>query len=118
MQTKLDTAIDLINGHIYDLNKKTKVTTPFLHHTIRERRGQKGHRYIAYRWEKLKDGLHAADTLHPIWAETFQKAMELNSMLEDVDEHGPKKTLHQIQGREADGVVILGVHPLFCNHGS
>ena len=91
MQTKLDTAIDIINQNIYELNKKIQITTPFLHHSIRERRGVQGNRYIAYRWEKLYDGLHASVALLPKWADILNKAMALNNMLEDLDEQDPPK---------------------------
>ena len=42
MQENLDSAMDIINNQIYELNNKVKVSTPFLHQTIREKRGKKG----------------------------------------------------------------------------
>ena len=50
--------IDAVNSYIYNLNKDIKVSTPFLHDTIREKRGRKNKRYFIYKWEKFFDGLH------------------------------------------------------------
>ena len=41
MQGKLNTTIDTINDFIYNLNKSTGVSTPFLHISIMEQRGSK-----------------------------------------------------------------------------
>ena len=81
MQENLDQAIDNINDQIYEINNKIKVSTPFLHHSIRERRGCKGKRYTSFRWEKLFDGLHASKDLHPVWAEILSKSFALNNLL-------------------------------------
>ena len=82
MQSKLDTTIDDVNDRIYNINNNIQATTPFLHYTIKERRGT-GCRYMIYRWDLLYDGLHAEDILHPKWAKAFTKAITQNSLLED-----------------------------------
>ena len=88
MQENLDQAIDQINNGIYEINKKLQVSTPFLHGTIRERRGAKGKRHTVYRYEKLYDGLHAHWDLRPVWADCLSKAFRLNSLLEDSESEG------------------------------
>lgn len=86
MQSNLNQTIDTINNHIYTLNKKIGVSTPFLQHTISERRGKKSHRFYIQKWELLYDGLHTSDTLRPIWGKVLTKAMSLNDNLEDSEE--------------------------------
>jgi len=91
MQTKLNEAIDTINKHIFETNQKIKVTTPLLHMTIRDHRGEKGHRYIIHRWDLLYDGVHASEALREKWAGVLQKAMKENGKLEDAEEQVPQK---------------------------
>ena len=85
MQKNLNQAITLINNFIYNLNKNSGISTPFLHHTIQDRRGRRGHKYYVQKWEYLYDGLHADETLHPLWATCLKQAMEKNALLEDSD---------------------------------
>ena len=94
MQKNLNTAIDSINSHIYQTNLKTKVSTPFLHCSVMERRGRKNKRYYIYKWELYTDGLHATDDLQKIWMKAIEKAIKLNENLEDSDdeEKSPKRS--------------------------
>ena len=41
MQSDVNTIIDTLNDHIYEINKLTNVSTPFLHSTIMEKGGQR-----------------------------------------------------------------------------
>ena len=86
MQANLVTAIDTINSHIYNINRSINVSTPFLHSTIIERRGRKNRRYNVHRWDKFTDGLHPSEHLRSCWADVLQRAMSLNSALEDSED--------------------------------
>ena len=46
MQNNINTIIDELNGHLSKLNKKVKMSTPFLHDTITEYRCRKQERYL------------------------------------------------------------------------
>ena len=85
MQKNLNQAIDSINHIIYTLNKSNGVSTPFLHQDITHRRGKK-HKYFITRWELLYDGLHPADPLLPIWANTLSKVISKNEQIEDTED--------------------------------
>ena len=91
MQDDINTVVDSVNQYILQLNIKTRVSTPFLHHTVMERRGRKGNRYYIYRWELYYDGLHASNELKDEWAKVISKAITLNERLEDSDKEGSPK---------------------------
>ena len=95
MQVDMEKAIDLINNMIYKHNREHKVATPFLHGTIRERRGGKTRRYYVYRYKELfVDGLHATTELLSLWGQSISSAMARNDLLEDSDDEGasPKRS--------------------------
>ena len=89
-------AIDLINKQIYELNLKLKVSTPFLHCTIMERRGKKSKRRHILRYDRYTDGLHASEDLAASWGEVITRAMTLNDYQEDSEVEGsPKRSWMQ-----------------------
>ena len=61
MKNNINTIIAELNGHLSKLNKKVKMSTPFLHETITitEYRSRNQEHYLIYRWDLLRDGLHA-----------------------------------------------------------
>ena len=88
MQSDVNTIIDTLNDHIYEINKLTNVSTPFLHTTIMEKRGSKKSRrgrYYKYRYDMLYDGCHPSYQLCDLWSESLSKAMSKNDDLEDSD---------------------------------
>ena len=91
MQSDLDSVIDSVNSYIHILNKSINVSTPFLHNTIRQRRGSHPNRYYIQQYEKFRDGLHASDSLCIRWAEVLSIAIQKNSGLEDSDDEGSPK---------------------------
>ena len=99
MQDAINTVVDSINDYILQLNIKTRVSTPFLHHTVMERRGRKGNRYYIYKWELYYDGLHASNELKDEWAKVISKAITLNERLEDSDEEGSPKRSWKISSK-------------------
>ena len=83
MQIQLDEAINQINHHIYNLNKRVRVSTPFLHQSLTERRGPKSARYYVTKYDLLYDGLHAVKKMRKIWAGILTRTMAKNDSLED-----------------------------------
>ena len=70
------------------------MSTPFLHDTITEYRGRKQERYLIYRWDLLRDGLHASDIQADKWASVLQNCFRLNRQNDDSDEENrsPKRS--------------------------
>ena len=97
IQKNLETSIDLINSHIFEINKKINVSTPFLHDSIKVRMGRKKRRYFNYKWDDLYDGLHPIrDPKKPMpllrkWMIIIQNAMRLNANLEDSGEEASEE---------------------------
>ena len=73
------------------------MSTPFLHDTITENRGRNQERYLIYRWDLLRDGLHASDILADKWASVLQNCYRLNRQNDDSDEENrsPKRSLRR-----------------------
>ena len=86
MQNITNTIINELNGHLSKLNKKVKMSTPFLHDTITEYRGHKQECYLIYRWDLLRNGLHASDVLADKWASVLQNCFRLNRQNDDSDD--------------------------------
>ena len=63
MQKKLNECLEKINSKIHTINKQIGVSTPFIHETIRERRGKPKKRHYSYSFDKFADGLHAPNDL-------------------------------------------------------
>ena len=97
MQENIEKVIGPLNAYIYRLNNSIKVSTPFLHDTIREKRGRKKNRYYMYKWDKFYDGLHPPSneryprTLLNKWGDLLTNAFQRNEDLEDSDEEPPTK---------------------------
>ena len=94
MQNNINTIIDELKGHLSKLNKMVKMSTPFLHDTITEYKGRKQDRYLIYRWDLLRDGLHASDILADKWASVLQNCFCLNRRNDDSDDdnRSPKRS--------------------------
>ena len=86
MQSNLEQVIISINKTITNLNKSVGASTPFLHDTIKESRGRKEKRYVIYKWNRLRDGLHAGDSLMLKWADVLKNCFQLNDAREEVEE--------------------------------
>ena len=86
MQNNLDQVIISINKTISNLNKSVGAATPFLHDTLKESRGRKKKRYFIYKWDRLRDGLHAGESLMLKWAEVLNNCFRLNDAREEVEE--------------------------------
>ena len=98
MQEKLNKTLEIINSKIHKINKKINVATPFIHETIRERRGRKNRRYYTYSWDKFIDGLHApSDPTKPMlllteWMNIILNAIKINEgRHENTEEEGSPK---------------------------
>ena len=98
MQEKLNKTLEIINSEIHKINKKIHAFTPFIHDTIRERRGRKNRRYYTYSCEKYIDGLHAPhDPTKPMpllneWMNIILNDYKINiERHENADEEGSPK---------------------------
>ena len=91
MQKDVTFVVESMHSFIHVLNKKIHVHTPFLHDTIRARRGKKNKRRYIYTWERFEDGLHPPNDkedpkiLLNEWLDIILNAVKLNAELEDSD---------------------------------
>ena len=100
MQSSLEQAIIEINKNISQLNTKVGASTPFLHETLKEHRGKKGKRYSVYKWDRLRDGLHANDDLSKKWAKILSNCFRINAEKEEEEEEGersPKRSWKKLR---------------------
>ena len=94
MQERLNITIDKINEFICQINRRQRVSIPFLHTTIMKRRGRKKTSYYIYHWHLLDDGLHPSDQLKEQWANSISAAIRKNRTKDDSDSdpHSPKRS--------------------------
>lgn len=78
MQTNLENALEAINKHIYTVNLKNKMSTPFCHTAIRKRQGKKPRYYYKHVYNLLRDGVHGTDATKDKWAEAIEGAIRNN----------------------------------------
>ena len=84
MQDQLNIAVDIVNGFIKTINRDNKVSTPYCHNVLIQKRGRKGRSYHVNRWEVLRDGIHGTWETRCSWAKALGAAMDCNSKSDEV----------------------------------
>ena len=78
MQSKLHTAIDLINNEITNVNSQNSMSTPYLHSQIKRQVGSKENSKIKYYYNHLHDGVHADARTKDKWGKSLLRVIGYN----------------------------------------